>query len=161
MLKTYPAIQTSWSPALVVDIAINEASSGAPLYTNEDLCEMYNLSIEEFEELRTLSAFKKDVRDALIEVRANGLTPKKKMAILYEYILDNQIPQWLADDEFPATEKVKIFVHLGKGSGLVVDKPEEKSTASQVPTLNIILTQEAPANTVTIVPQVTTIDQTN
>ena len=146
MIKSFPAAQTQWSPALVVDIAINETSLTGPVYSIEDLCSLYHLTEEEFLQLKNIPAFKKEVRDAIIEVKQNGLTPKKKMAIMYEYILSQQVPIWLTDADFPATGKVKLFVHLGKGSGLVVDKPPELNNTINLgmPTLNIILTQEAP-----------------
>lgn len=163
MSRTFPSAQTSWSPALVIDIAINETSLNGPLMSTEDLCERYGLSEDEFAELKQLSAFKKDVREAIVEVKQNGLTPKKKMAIMYEYVMDTLMPEWLTNPDFPATEKVKIFVHLGKGSGLVVDKPVEDKKDQvnlQMPTLNIILTQEQP-KPITILPpdSYTTIEQ--
>lgn len=154
MDKTFPSVKTSWSPALVVDIALNETSLNGAIYDTEELCSIYGLTLEEFQELRGIEAFKRDVRDAIIEVKQNGLTPKKKMALMYEYIMDTKIPQWLDDADFPPTEKVKIWAHLGKGSGLLVDKPAEEKDAgkgaTQQPSINIILTNSTPIQSVQV-----------
>lgn len=144
-MDTLPATSITWDPRLPLDIALNESSvTGRHLYTDEALIARYDLTQADYDLIRQLPAFRAQVREAIQELQANGLTVKRKSSALFEYYLDTSVPLMMQSDYTDAKTKLEIIKFLGQVAGKDGKADAEQvSSAPALPTLNIIL-QTAP-----------------
>jgi hypothetical protein len=143
-----PAKMDAWPVGLSTDIAYVQGD-GAPLYSDDDLCLKYKISLERLGLIREIPAFKLEVDRSRKEIEQCNGTVIKKAALLTEHYIDNLVPEWLTDKNFPPQSKVAVMQFLAK-LGRLVDNPVEKAvleaeaakkngSGSNVPHLTIVL----------------------
>lgn len=138
----------TWHPQLPLDIAINESSvTGRKVHEDDELLRAYGLSQADYDIIRALPAFRQQVRDAIVELKTNGVTVRRKAGMLFEFYIDTTVPALMTSDYCDAKVKLDIIKFLGQVAGK--DGKAEQEAAGAVaatvaaPTLNIIL-QTAP-----------------
>lgn len=134
-----------WPKMLPLYVAEYEASASTPLYTLEEIAEHFKLSMEVMERFMQQESFQAEVRASMMELKdTNSIVRQKAKAQLETYI-DNLVPQWMVDPEFPAAEKNKTlkFLHeLAEGGDVAALKAKEKAgqLGNGSTTLNLYLT---------------------
>lgn len=147
-------------PALLAFHIAERESSNNPLWTEEEICEHFDITMEQLAQFKTLPSFRAEVRANLAEIKDSNSHIRRKASAQAELFLDTLVPSWLRDDDFPPAEKVKLMALLLK-TGRVIDDPLEKAKAeaevaaktpqiSQQPTLNLYLTTAPGATPVVI-----------
>lgn len=136
-----------WDPRLPLDIAMNESSvTGRHIYTDAQLLNTYGMEQGHYDTIRALPAFREQVRNAILELKTNGLTVKRKATALFEFYIDTTVATLMESDYCDAKTKLDIIKFLGQVAGkdgkTGDDAPGTPIVAA--PTLNIIL-QTAPA----------------
>ena len=134
----------TWPNLLPLFIAEYESSIGTPLYTLDEIAEHFDISVEKIELYKQQTSFRAEVRSAIVEIKDSNSTVRRKASAQFENYLDTIVPKWMVDDDFPASEKVKVLQFLAK-TGRIVDDPIEKAKAEsanktpvvQAPTLVI------------------------
>ena len=141
-----------WDARLPLDIAINESSvTKRPVYTTEQLLNTYGIDQAYFDVIRSLPAFRAQVREAIQEIQNNGLTVKRKATALFEFYIDETVPLLMNSSYCDAKTKLDIIKFLGQVAQKDGKTGDDAPVAATVaaPTLNIILQQHGiPSNTV-------------
>lgn len=153
-----PPPVSSWPIGLAIALADLETAVGlgGSYGTEEDICKAFNISVEFLERLKGLKAFRSEVQEAIRSLKnVNGVIRRKAVLQLEQYI-DIHIPNWLVDPNFPAPQKMdalKLLAKLGK----LIDDPAAKNeqtqqggSATQQPSINIILTNSTPMQSVQV-----------
>lgn len=137
----------TWHPQLPLDIAMNESSvTGRKVHEDAELLNAYGMTQESFDIIRTLPAFRAQVRAAILELKNNGLTVRRKAGALFEFYIDTTIPSLMNSDYCEAKVKLDIIKFLGQVAGKDGKAVEDGASAPIVasPTLNIILQTAQP-----------------
>lgn len=113
-------------------------------WTEQELCEQFDISIQTLEQLKQSKKFAKAVTMAVSELKKGSGAIETKAKSLFEMYTDEWVPKVMLDPDAPMAEKVKIYTLLGKTGKVLQENAKavgEGSQQANVPTLNIILTQ--------------------
>lgn len=127
---------------LLVDIAMNDASLGYKPFSDDDLMKLYNLTYDEFRAINQDPDFRREVRTTAQSIRNSGDTIKLKMKQQLELYIDQTIPTLMGDPEVSAKDKIGLLQFLGKGSGMIDDKPKDSIPMQQLPVFSLIMKQD-------------------
>ena len=143
-------------------MAHHDSSVGTPLYNLEEICDHFDITLDQLETFRQLPAFRAEVRAAILELQDTNSTIRRKVRKQTELYFDTLVPKWLIDESFNNAEKVKLLTLMTKVAKLIDDPAEKakveaevaaKSPQQSAPTLNLYLTtapgQQPPAIDVT------------
>lgn len=123
-MDTQPAplqtLQTRWTPQLVLEDAL-------ALWSDEDLCERYKLTLGELTAVRQLKPYQHAVEQARQEIAAQGLTFKHKARLQAETFLDSHVPAWMGDVETPLKDRVALLSKLVEWGEL---EPKKEAAAA-------------------------------
>jgi hypothetical protein len=94
-----------WTPQLVLEDAL-------ALWSDEDLCTRYDMTVGELTAVRHLAPYRKAVEQARQEIAAQGLTFKHKARLQAETFLDSHVPAWIGDTDTPLKDRVALLSKL-------------------------------------------------
>jgi hypothetical protein len=150
-----------WPKLLPIYLAEHKASVGTPLYTLEEIAKHFDITVQEIEVYSEQIAFRAEVRGVIAEIKDSNSIIRQKAKAQLETYLDNMIPAFMVDTDFPPAEKVKLFKflqELSETGGSTAEKAKAKLDAvpqNTAPTLNLYLTQASgesvPLSGITIV----------
>lgn len=150
MTQNLPAIDADNLPfdqMLAYAIAENRVANPEYLpWTEEELCEQFDITIDILRQLKQSKKFAKAVTIAVADLKRNSGAIEAKARQLYEHYQDTLIPAMMEDDKINPAEKVKLLTLLAKTAKVFQENniSSGSPSAPAMPTLNIILTQ-APA----------------
>lgn len=111
--KNLPAKMDVWPVGLSMDMSFI-THEGRPFYTDEDLCQKYELTQAKLDLIRKLPAFQTELAQCRKESEQTNGTVIKKAALHTEYYISELVPQWMADDKQPLQAKVQVLQFLAK-----------------------------------------------
>lgn len=127
----YPTKAVVDIPAgLALEIALyeyNKDTSESEVYTEEDICRHFGITLEYLEKLKLLPSFRQEVIEALKEIKNTNSLVVRKSAIQTQYYVDTLVPLWMHDPGFPPAEKTKLLMFLAKMGRIVDDSTTKKS----------------------------------
>lgn len=125
MAKNLPVI-AKWPTNLPLEIAEYNLSFPNPVYSLEEICGRYDVSLTELQMFQSNKLFKQEVIAIEKELSDSHSAIKKKAAMQLSSYLDNWVPRIMADTEAPVSEKVKLFQFISKLAG-TTDNPNESA----------------------------------
>lgn len=128
---------------LAYALAENRVAAAHKPWTEAELCEQFDITIEQLQLLKNSKKFAKAVTMAVSELKKGSGAIETKAKTLFEYYTDEWVPKVMFDEDAPLSEKVKIYTMLGKTGKVLQDTVKDVGASNQVntPTLRIILTQ--------------------
>lgn len=126
---------------LAYAFAENRVSALVKPWTEEELCEQFDITLEDLQRLKLSKKFAKAVTMAVSELKKGSGAIEAKAKQMYEFYTTEWVPKVMDNPEAPLSEKVKIYTMLGKTAKVLVENPKESANAQQVnvPSLNIFL----------------------
>jgi len=118
----------TWPPMLpryIAEYEVSISQSNPPLYDLEEIALTFQLTLERIEKFKEQTAFRAEVRAAILEIKDSDSVIKRKARAQAELYLDVWVPKAMTDPNFPAAEKNKLFMFVSK-MGRIIDDPQEK-----------------------------------
>jgi hypothetical protein len=111
-------------------------------WTEDELCEQFDITIDVLQQLKQSKKFAKAVTMAVSELKKGSGAIETKAKSLFEMYTDTWVPQVMANPDAMLSEKVKIYTLLGK-TGKVLQENAKAVEGAQtvVPQFNLYLTQ--------------------
>lgn len=119
--RAFPDNQFPWPPKLCIDFALG-------LEDEETILLRYGITPEEFNQIKHLDAFRRDLAQAAAAIREEGLTFKTKCKLFAEEYLEELYLQ-LFDKSLGASTRFDMFKKLVQLGGLE-PKPEKADVNS-------------------------------
>lgn len=144
-----PAIQDDlpFDQMLAYAMAENRVAALHKPWTEQELCEQFDITQEYLNSLKQQKSFAKAVTMAVSELKKGSGAVEAKAKSLFEFYTDTWVPQVMSDIDAPLSEKVKIYTMLGKTGKVLLENVKElpnAGTTVNAPGLTIIM-QQAPA----------------
>jgi len=126
---------------LAYALAENRVAFTHKPWTEDELCEQFDITLETLQQLKLSRKFAKAVTMAVSELKKGSGAVETKAKALFEHYTDEWVPRVMQDPEASLAEKVKIYTMLGKTGKVLVENPKELANSQQVnvPSLNIFL----------------------
>lgn len=129
-----PALVNAWPPGLAIEVGLNSLAVGAKICTDEELCQQFDISLEQLEIFKSHPAFRAEVREAISQVRDSNATIKRKSKLALEFYMDEYVPKWIADPSASVDSKTKLLQFLAKIGGF--DAAEKAAEAAALAEAN-------------------------
>lgn len=118
-MKSLPKSIADWPAVLPREVAINETSVNGVIYTEEELCRLCGVTLEEYNVWKLTVPFRAAVREAITELKQNsGGVIRRKAEIQLEHWVDYAVPKCMEDPDVPWAEKLKALTILKDLSGV-------------------------------------------
>jgi len=118
----------TWPPMLpryLAEYEVSISQSNPPLYSLEEIASTFQLTLKKIEKFKKQTAFRAEVRAAILEIKDSDSVIKRKARAQAELYLDVWVPTAMSDPNFPPAEKNKLFMFVSK-MGRIIDDPQEK-----------------------------------
>jgi len=132
---------------LAYALAENRVAFAHKPWTEAELCEQFDITQDQLNNLKQSKKFAKAVTMAVSELKKGSGAIETKAKSLFEHYTDNWVPTVMQDKDAPLAEKVKIYTMLGKTGKVLVENAKEPSgngTTVNTPSLNIYLSSAPP-----------------
>jgi hypothetical protein len=144
-LPTVSPDEIPFDQMLAYAMAENRVAMLNKPWTEDELCEQFDITIDVLQQLKQSKKFAKAVTMAVSELKKGSGAIETKAKSLFEMYTDTWVPQVMSNPDAMLSEKVKIYTLLGK-TGKVLQENAKAAEGAQtvVPQFNLILTQAAP-----------------
>jgi len=136
-----------WAPTLPFEIAEFEVAFPNPLSSIEEICELYDLTIDQLNKVRKNTEFMSEVADIKGVLKDTNSVIRKKASKHVQVLMDNWVQQVFVDREVSQDTKIKLFAQLNKMARITDDptesaKVDPSKAISNVPSIIINLSQD-------------------
>jgi len=141
-LPTISPDEIPFDQMLAYALAENRVAMLNKPWTEEELCEQFDITIDVLQQLKQSKKFAKAVTMAVSELKKGSGAIETKAKSLFEMYTDTWVPQVMSNPDAMLSEKVKIYTLLGK-TGKVLQENAKAAEGAQtvVPQFNLYLTQ--------------------